>query len=83
MLFRSLLAFVAEARMAANFWLRPGNAHSANNILQFLGSALHHLGEKPVGLLRANSGFFDKAALAALEGMRITYIVAARLTQPL
>jgi hypothetical protein len=69
--------------MAANFWLRPGNAHSANNILQFLGSALHRLGEKPAGLLRANSGFFDKAVLAALEGMRITYIVAARLTQPL
>ncbi|WP_298128642.1 hypothetical protein [Ferrovum sp.] len=27
-----LLAFVAEARMVANFWLRPGNTHSANNI---------------------------------------------------
>jgi hypothetical protein len=30
-----LLAFVAEARMVANFWLQPGNVHSANNILHF------------------------------------------------
>ena len=78
-----LLAFVAEARMVANFWLRPGNAHSANNILQFLESTLHHLGDKTVGLLRADSGFFDEAILRALEGKRIAYIVAARLTQPL
>lgn len=56
-----LLAFVAEARMVANFWLRPGNAHTANNILQFLESTLHHLGDKVVGLLRADSGFFDEA----------------------
>lgn len=78
-----LLAFVAEARMVANFWLRPGNAHSANNILQFLESTLHHLGNKTVGLLRADSGFFDEAILSALEGKQIPYVIAARLTQAL
>lgn len=78
-----LLAFVAEARIAANFWLRPGHAHSANNMLQFLESTLHHLGNKVVGLLRADSGFFDEAILADLEGQQIPCIVAARLTQPL
>jgi hypothetical protein len=67
----------------ANFWLRPGNAHSANNILQFLESTLHHLGDRLVGLLRADSGFFDEAILSALEARRIPYIIAARLTQPL
>jgi hypothetical protein len=36
-----LLAFVSEERLVANFWLRPGNAHSANNVLQFLESTLH------------------------------------------
>jgi hypothetical protein len=41
------------------------------------------LGDKVVGLLRADSGFFDEAVLALLEGKRIPYIVAARLTQPL
>jgi Transposase DDE domain group 1 len=78
-----LLAFVAEARMVANFWLRPGNSASANNLLQFLESTLHHLGDKTVGLLRADSGFFDDAILSALEGKRIAYIVAARLNQAL
>lgn len=63
--------------MVANFWLRSGNAHSANNLLQFLESTLHHLGDKVVGLLRADSGFFDEAILTALEGKRIPYIVAA------
>jgi len=78
-----LLAFVAEARLVANFWLRPGNTHSAHNVLRFLEATLHHLGDKHVGLLRADSGFFDGAVLQALEGKRIAYIVAARLTQPL
>ncbi len=78
-----LLAFVAGARMVANFWLRPGNAHRANNILQFLESTFAHPGEKVVGLLRADSGFFDDAVLSALEGKRIPSIIAARLTQPL
>jgi hypothetical protein len=78
-----LLAFVAEASMVANFWLRPGNVHSANNILQFLESTLHHMGDKIVGLLRADSSFFDEAILATLGDKRIPYIIAARLTRPL
>ena len=78
-----LLAFVAEARMVANFWLRPGNVHSANNLLQFLESTLHHLGDKIVGLRRADSGFFDEAVWALMEAKRLPDIIAARLTQPL
>jgi len=73
-----LLAFVAEARLVAT-----GHAHSANNVLQFLDATLHHLGDKIVGLLRADSGFFDETILTALEGKRIPYIIAGRLTQPL
>lgn len=78
-----LLAFVAEARMVANFWLRPGDAHTANNVLQFIESTLHHLGSKTVGLLRADSGFYDQAVLQLFEGKRIDYIISARLTQGL
>ncbi len=65
--------------MVTNFWLRPGNTHSANNILQFLASTFHHLGDKTVGLLRADSGFFDEAVFTMLENLRIPYIIAARL----
>lgn len=78
-----LLAFVAQARLVANFWLRPGNAASANNVLQFLESTLTHLGDKVVGLLRADSGFFDNAFLTVLEAKQIPYVIAAKLTQAL
>jgi hypothetical protein len=78
-----LLAFVSEARMVANFWLRPGDASSANNVLQFIESTLHHLGGKTVGLLRADSGFLDQAVFKLLEGKHINYIISARLTQAL
>ena len=78
-----LLAFVAEARLVANFWLRPGDASSANNVLQFIESTLHHLGSKTVGLLRADSGFYAQAVLKLLEGKCINYIISARLTQGL
>ena len=78
-----LLAFVAEARMVANFWLRPGNAHTANNALAFIESTLRHLGSKTVGLFRADSGFFDEAILSCLEGRKIDDIISARLTRRL
>jgi hypothetical protein len=78
-----LLAFIAETRMVANFWLRPGNTSSSNNILEFLASTLRHLGNKTVGLLRADSGFFDDAVMNFLHDRKIAYIISARLTQPL
>lgn len=78
-----LLAFIADYRLVANFWLRPGNVYSSNNVLQFLESTLAHLEGKTVGLLRADSGFFDDDFLSALEVKHIPYIVAAKLTYPL
>ncbi len=78
-----LLAFVADARMVANFWLRPGNTNSANNVLQFIESTLHHLSSKTVGLLRADSGFYSKAIFELLERRQINYIISGRLTHSL
>ena len=78
-----LLAFIAETRMVANFWLRPGNTSSSNNILEFLSATLRHLGRKTVGLLRADSGFFDEAVMNFLHDRQIAFIISARLTQPL
>lgn len=78
-----LLAFIAETRMVANFWLRPGNTSSSNNILEFLSATLRHLGCKKVGLLRADSGFFDEAVMNFLHDRQIAFIISARLTQPL
>lgn len=54
-----------------------------SNVLQFIESTLHHLGSKTLGLLRADSGFYDQAVLQLLEGKHIDYIISARLTQGL
>lgn len=43
-----LMAFVAETRMAANLWLRPGNSHTSNNAQAFLHANLARLGSKQV-----------------------------------
>ncbi|MDM7456514.1 MAG: transposase [Tepidimonas sp.] len=62
------MAFVADTRMLANVWLRPDNAHTANNAIALLQSGMEHLGSaKRVGLLRADSGFCDKGFLQHLE----------------
>jgi hypothetical protein len=81
--YHPLLAFVAETRMVANFWLRPGNANTANNAQAFLEATLHNLGAKTVGLFRADSGFYSEEILGCLEGRKIDYIVSAKLTQAL
>jgi Transposase DDE domain group 1 len=82
-----LMAFVADTRMIANCWLRPGNANSAHNVQAFLASTRHRLGDKQVSLLRADSGFSDSAFLDHLDQQpapqRLHYIIALRQNQPL
>jgi hypothetical protein len=78
-----LLAFVANWRLVANFWLRPGNTNSSNNVLAFIEATLANLGATAVGLFRADSGFYDKAIVAFLKGRKISHIISARLTQAL
>jgi len=74
-----LMAFVSEMKMVANFWLRPGNTSSANNILAFLQETFEVLASKTVGLLRADSGFYQKDVMDWLEGRSIDYIIAIRM----
>lgn len=78
-----LMAFVADVRMIANCWLRPGNSSSANNAQGFLANTLHRLGDKRVSLLRADSGFCDSAFLDHLDQQQMHYIIALRQNQPL
>jgi hypothetical protein len=78
-----LMAFVADFRLIANCWLRPGNTGSAHNVSAFLDATLQHLGNKVVGLLRADSGFSDAAFLDKVEGLGIPYIIAMKLFAPL
>jgi len=80
-----LIAFVAEARMTVNFWLRSGNSYTTNNFYNFLENTFERLGGKTVGLLRADSGFYDKKIFEYLENRikPINYIIAAKFYRPL
>jgi hypothetical protein len=73
-----LIAFVADAEMVANFWLRPANAHTGNNLKGFLEETLSFLQNKKIGLLRLDSGFYDQDIFNYLEGedVAIDYITA-------
>jgi hypothetical protein len=80
-----LVAFVAEARMAVNFWLRSGSSYTANNFFSFIENTFERLEGKTIGLFRADSGFFDKKILEFLEKRpkSINYIIAAKFYRPL
>jgi hypothetical protein len=80
-----LVAFIAEARMAVNFWLRSGNSYTTNNFYSFIENTFERLEGKTIGLFRADSGFYDKKILEYLEkrAKPINYIIAAKFYQPL
>lgn len=79
-----LLAVLAEAKLVAGFWLRPGNSSCASNVVAF---TLDLLGYLPsfirLRVVRADSGFCLPAWLDLLEQLGLRYIVVARLLQPL
>lgn len=74
-----LLAFVAEMKMVANFWLRPGNTSSSNNVINFLEETFQIFKNKKVSLLRADGGFYSKAILEWLEQKGVSYIIAVKM----
>jgi hypothetical protein len=73
-----IMAFVSEIEMVANFWLRSGDAHTANNFKAFLEETLLFLKGKKIGLLRLDSGFYSKDIFEYLEAedRKIDYITA-------
>lgn len=79
-----LLAVVAEAKLVAGFWLRPGNTRCDNNVVAFTLDLLAYLPRQVrLRLVRADSGFCTSEWLALLEQQHLPYIVVARLHQPL
>lgn len=78
-----IIAFVNEVKMVANFWLRSGDASSANNFVSFLEDTLLNFGNKKVGLIRLDSGFCHKDVMDYLEDKQLQYIIAARFTHPI
>ena len=74
-----IIAFVAEMKMVANFWLRPGDTGSANNIIAFLEETFKILKGKTIGLFRADSGFYQRAVMEWLEGHGIDFVIAIKM----
>jgi hypothetical protein len=75
-----LLAYVAEAALALNFWLRPGNSSTGNNAANFLLQTLSHLpADTRVSLLRMDAGFCEEKLLRPVEKRGLSYIVVASL----
>ena len=54
-----LLAFIADTRMVANAWLRPGNTAALSNCKAFVDETFEILKDKKVGLVRADSGLWS------------------------
>ena len=73
-----LMAFISQTRMVANAWLRPGNTAASSNCLGFMEETFSILKDKPIGLIRADSGFYTNDLLSYLEEEKLNYVVAAR-----
>jgi hypothetical protein len=78
-----LLAVLEEAKLVVGFWLRAGNTRSDNNVVAF---TLDLLGRLPKWIrlrrVRADAGFCLAPWLELLENQGLSYIVVARLFQP-
>ena len=72
-----------EAKLVVGFWLRPGNASCANNVVAFTLDLLANLPSWiRLRLVRADSGFCVPEWLDLLELKKLLYIVVARLLKP-
>jgi hypothetical protein len=79
-----IIAFIADVEMVANFRLRPGDAHTANNFRAFPEETFRFIGDKKIGLLRLDSGFYNQEIFDYLEGgeTSVNYIIATPMYQP-
>jgi hypothetical protein len=79
-----LLAMIAEVRLVAQLWLRPGNATCGNNVTAFFLDLWENL-PRQVRLrgVRADSGFCLPELLALWERLQLSYVVVAQLSQPI
>ena len=79
-----LLAVIAEVRLVARLWLRPGNAACGNNAMAFFRNLSENL-LRQVRLrgVRADSRFGLPKLLSLLEELSLPYVVVAQLRQPM
>jgi len=75
---------LAEVRLVAQLWLRPGNTACGNNVNAFFLDLWNNL-PRHIRLtgVRADSGFCLPELLALWESLKLPYVVVAKLNQPI
>jgi len=78
-----LLAVLAEVRLVAQLWLRPGNASCGSNSTAFFLDLWENL-PRHIRLngVRADAGFCLPELLELWEQLKLPYVVVAQLSQP-
>jgi hypothetical protein len=79
-----LLGVLGEARMVAQFWLRPGNTNCSNNAVAFINELFSNLPSHiRIKAVRADSGFSSHEILSLLEEKGLPYMVVVKFRKPL
>ena len=79
-----LLAMIAEVRLVAQLWLRPGNTSCGGNVTAFFLDLWENLpGHIRLRGVRADAGFCLPDLLALWEQLKLPYVVVAQLSQPI
>lgn len=74
-----LIAFVAEAKMVANAWMRTGNSAAGTDFEGFYEELLETIPVDRIGLIRADSGFYSQSIMGSIEQSGLKYIVSAKM----
>lgn len=73
--------------MTKDYWhgaLRPGDAHTATGVLDFLEASFAKIPPSvTVTIIRADKGFFDHKTVEYLESKHALFVIVARLTPPI
>jgi hypothetical protein len=79
-----LIAFLNRGSYVVHLWNRSGNVASWNNIVAFFAASYARVQGriKILGVI-ADSGFYLREFIEALEEKELTYIIAVRLIRPL
>ena len=79
-----LLAVIAEVRVVAQLWLRPGNTPCGGNVTAFFLDLWENL-PRHIRLrgVRADAGFCLPELLVLWEQLGLSYVVVAQLSQPI
>jgi hypothetical protein len=79
-----LLAVIAEVRLVAQLWLRPGNASCGSNAEAFFLDLWENLpSHLRLRAVRADAGFCLPGLLNLWDKLRLPYVVVAQLSQPI